>query len=62
MAAAATTGDNSSPTDPAYPNKVSAWPASQGYYGADLANGDDKKRPRSGTVVITRVDGGEVGA
>lgn len=55
-------GDNSSPTDPAYPNKVSAWPASQGYYGADLANGDDKKRPRSGTVVITRVDGGEVGA
>ena len=55
-------GDASSPTDPAYPNKVGAWPSSQGYYGAGFADGDDRKRPRSATIVITRNDGGEVGA
>ena len=56
------TGDNSNPADPAYPNKVSAWPATQGYFGVNLADGDDRKRPRSGTVVITRDDGGVIGA
>jgi secreted PhoX family phosphatase len=54
-------GDASNPKDPAYPNKVSAWPSSQGYYGADLGNGDAKKRPRSATIAISRKDGGEIG-
>jgi secreted PhoX family phosphatase len=55
-------GDASNPTDAGYPNKISAWPASQGYYGTELADGDAHKRPRSATIVITRSDGGEVGA
>lgn len=55
-------GDASNPKDPAYPNKISAWPSSQGYFGADLADGDQRKRPRSATIVISRTDGGEVGA
>lgn len=56
--------DISNPADPAYPNKISAWPASQGpgNYGAELRDGDARKRPRSATVVIMREDGGEVGA
>lgn len=52
--------DNSNPADPLYPNKVSAWPSSQGY-GFQGPVGDDKTRPRSGTVVITRLDGGVIG-
>lgn len=55
-------GDATNPKDAAYPNKVSAWPSSQGYYGADFADGDKRKRPRSATIVIRRTDGGEIGA
>lgn len=54
-------GDNSNPADPLYPNKVGAWPSSQGY-GFQGPVGDDKTRPRSGTIVITRADGGVIGA
>jgi hypothetical protein len=53
--------DNSNPADPLYPNRVSAWPSSQGY-GFQGPTGDDKTRPRSGTIVITRADGGVIGA
>ena len=53
--------DNSNPADALYPNVISMWPSSQGY-GFQGVAGDDKLRPRSGTVVITRTDGGVIGA
>lgn len=55
-------GDASSHTDPAYPNKVGMWPSSQGYGFQPGTDPQAKLRPRSATVVITRDDGGEIGA
>jgi len=52
--------DNSNPASPLYPNQVSTWPSGQGY-GPQGGAGDDAIRPRSATVVITRVDGGVIG-
>jgi uncharacterized protein len=55
-------GDNSNPADPDYPIKVSAWPGNQGYgFQNDGVTPRAKLRPRSGTVVITRTDGGVLG-
>ena len=55
-------GDASSPDDAAYPIKISSWPSSQGYgYQAGSAP-QNKLRPRSATIAITRNDGGEIGA
>ena len=54
-------GDNSNHLDPLYPIKVSSWPSSQGY-GFGAQDPQAKRRPRSATVVITRDDGGEIGA
>jgi secreted PhoX family phosphatase len=52
-------GDNSDHLDPLYPTKVSAWPSTQDY---GFQAPQVKRRPRSATVVVTRDDGGEVGA
>ncbi|MBI5333461.1 MAG: PhoX family phosphatase [Burkholderiales bacterium] len=55
-------GDASNPQDAAYPIKVSSWPSSQGYGYQGGTAPQAKLRPRSATVVITRNDGGEIGA
>lgn len=54
--------DASNPDDPAYPNAVSSWPSSQGYGFQPGVDPQNKLRPRSATVVITREDGGVIGA
>jgi secreted PhoX family phosphatase len=55
--------DGSNPADPQYPVKVSRWPANQGHgFRDDGSTPKAKLRPRSATVVITRSDGGVVGA
>ena len=54
-------GDNSNPADKEYPIRVSTWPGNQGHgFGASAPQA--KRRPRSATVVITRADGGLIGA
>jgi hypothetical protein len=53
--------DNSNPLNPAYPNQVSGWPGTQGYGFGPAEPVQAKRRPRSGTVVITRADGGAIG-
>lgn len=56
-------GDNTNPADPQYPVKVSRWPANQDHGHPDEPGTPKAKlRPRSGTVVITRIDGGIIGA